>query len=88
VHFTDYDTRLAAYALIVDDADRILLTWYVGGPHSPACWGDRLTQLSCGGVLSVGAGRPDGVPLDRGWVVAEGVFNSRRFCADKRHYVN
>jgi 8-oxo-dGTP diphosphatase len=38
VHFTDYDTRLAAYALIVDEADRILLTWYVGGPHSPACW--------------------------------------------------
>jgi 8-oxo-dGTP diphosphatase len=34
VHFTEYDTRLAAYAVIVDDADRILLTWYndLGGP--------------------------------------------------------
>jgi 8-oxo-dGTP diphosphatase len=38
VQFTDYDTRVAAYALIVDDADRILLTWYVGGPHAQACW--------------------------------------------------
>jgi 8-oxo-dGTP diphosphatase len=37
VHFTDYDTRVAAYALIVD-ADRILLTWYVGGQHAKACW--------------------------------------------------
>ena len=25
MHFTDYDTRLAAYAVIVDDHDRILL---------------------------------------------------------------
>jgi 8-oxo-dGTP diphosphatase len=38
VHFTDYDTRLAAYAVILDDADRVLLTWYndAGGPG--ACW--------------------------------------------------
>ncbi|MEU4606238.1 NUDIX domain-containing protein [Kribbella sp. NPDC023972] len=38
MQFTDYDTRLAAYALIVDDADRMLLTWYVGGQHARACW--------------------------------------------------
>ena len=25
LHFTEYDTRLAAYAVIVDDEDRILL---------------------------------------------------------------
>ncbi|GAA1563486.1 hypothetical protein GCM10009789_15730 [Kribbella sancticallisti] len=37
MEFTEYDTRLAAYALIVVD-DRILLTWFVGGEHSPACW--------------------------------------------------
>jgi ADP-ribose pyrophosphatase YjhB (NUDIX family) len=30
VEFTDYDTRLAAYAVIVDSDDRILLTWYNG----------------------------------------------------------
>lgn len=36
--FTDYDTRLAAYAVIIDEHDRILLTWYNGGEHSPACW--------------------------------------------------
>lgn len=42
-HFTDYDTRLAAYALVVDDQDRILL----------ALWneGDRpLWTLPGGGV--------------------------------------
>lgn len=39
VHFTEYDTRVAAYAVLVDvseDGDRILLTWYNGeGSHEP-----------------------------------------------------
>ncbi|WP_323794026.1 NUDIX domain-containing protein [Nocardioides sp.] len=36
MHFTEYDTRVAAYAVIVDDAERILLTWYNGeGSHDP-----------------------------------------------------
>lgn len=30
MHFTEYDTRMAAYAVIVD-AGRILLSWYNGG---------------------------------------------------------
>lgn len=30
MHFTEFDTRLAAYAVIVSDADEILLTWYNG----------------------------------------------------------
>ena len=30
--FTDYDTRLAAYAVIVDDRDRILLALFNQGP--------------------------------------------------------
>lgn len=38
VHFTEYDTRLAAYALVVDDADRVLLAWYNGTGISRACW--------------------------------------------------
>jgi 8-oxo-dGTP diphosphatase len=38
VHFTEYDTRLAAYAVIVDDAGRILLTWYNGLGRPGACW--------------------------------------------------
>ena len=29
--FTDYDTRLAAYAIIVDNDDRVLLTLWNGG---------------------------------------------------------
>jgi 8-oxo-dGTP diphosphatase len=30
MEFYEYDTRLAAYAVIVDDQDRILLTWFNG----------------------------------------------------------
>lgn len=30
MHFTEFDTRLAAYALITNERDEILLTWYNG----------------------------------------------------------
>lgn len=30
MHFTEYDIRLAAYAVIVNEADELLLTWYNG----------------------------------------------------------
>jgi len=33
VHFSDYDTRLAAYAVIGDGEGRILLTWWNGEAH-------------------------------------------------------
>jgi 8-oxo-dGTP diphosphatase len=34
MEFTEWDTRLGAYAVITDDRDRILLTWYNGtNPH-------------------------------------------------------
>ncbi len=39
VHFTEYDTRVAAYAVIVEEVDgreQVLLTWYNGeGRHEP-----------------------------------------------------
>jgi 8-oxo-dGTP diphosphatase len=38
VHFTEYHTRLAAYALIVDESERILLTWYNGTGRGEPCW--------------------------------------------------
>lgn len=31
--FRDYDTRLAAYAVVVDDRDRVLLALWNGGPE-------------------------------------------------------
>lgn len=31
MHYTEYDTRLAVYAVLVDEQDRILLTWFNGG---------------------------------------------------------
>ncbi|MEI8407064.1 MULTISPECIES: NUDIX hydrolase [unclassified Kribbella] len=38
VHFTEYHTRLAAYALIVDETERILLAWYNGTGRGEPCW--------------------------------------------------
>ncbi|HWC23641.1 MAG TPA: NUDIX hydrolase [Flexivirga sp.] len=37
MHFTDYDMRLAAYAVIVRDG-HILLTWYNGKGNGKAGW--------------------------------------------------
>ncbi len=45
MHFTEYDTRVAAYALIVDELDRILLTWWNGEGRRPPAW-----SLPGGGV--------------------------------------
>jgi 8-oxo-dGTP diphosphatase len=46
VHFTEYSTRLAAYAVLVNDRDEILLTWFNGGRRpSSAGW-----SLPGGGV--------------------------------------
>jgi 8-oxo-dGTP diphosphatase len=44
VDYTDYDTRLAAYALVVEDG-RVLLTWYNGAGAGTPCW-----SLPGGGV--------------------------------------
>jgi 8-oxo-dGTP diphosphatase len=38
VHFTEYDTRFAVYAVIVDDQQRMLLTWYNGIGFDEAQW--------------------------------------------------
>lgn len=48
MEFTDYHTRLAAYALLVDEVDgqeRVLLTWWNGEGHSDPEW-----SLPGGGV--------------------------------------
>jgi len=45
VEFSDYDLRLAAYAVIVDEDDRILLTWFNGRRRSHPSW-----SLPGGGV--------------------------------------
>lgn len=46
MHFWEYDTRLAAYAVIGDDRGRILLTWWNGdGTPERAGW-----SLPGGGV--------------------------------------
>lgn len=44
LEFYDYDTRVAAYAVIVDD-DRILLAWWNGEGHGMPAW-----SLPGGGV--------------------------------------
>ncbi len=46
MHFSEYDTRLAAYAVIVDAEHRILLSWWNGGDQPErASW-----SLPGGGV--------------------------------------
>ncbi|MFT4134973.1 NUDIX domain-containing protein [Microbacterium sp.] len=44
LHYSEYDTRLAAYALIVRD-ERVLLTWFNGSDGGTPCW-----SLPGGGV--------------------------------------
>lgn len=39
MHFSDYDTRLAGYAVIVNDDQEILLSWFNGGSEpAHALW--------------------------------------------------
>lgn len=38
MRFTDYDTRFATYAVIVDEQEQMLLTWYNGTGYDPAGW--------------------------------------------------
>ncbi|MGW6276409.1 NUDIX hydrolase [Kribbella sp. NPDC055071] len=45
MHFREYDTRVAGYARIVDEEERVLLTWFVGNDRSTAGW-----SLPGGGV--------------------------------------
>ncbi|NEE01071.1 NUDIX hydrolase [Phytoactinopolyspora halotolerans] len=70
MHFTEYDTRLAAYAVIVDDADRMLLTWYNGFGGGTPGW-----TLPGGGVEyeeSLEAAVVREVQEETGYVVAVG----------------
>ncbi|AZL09138.1 MAG: NUDIX hydrolase [Brevibacterium aurantiacum] len=46
MHFSDYDTRLAGYAVIVNDDREILLSWFNGG-NEPA---HALWTLPGGGI--------------------------------------
>ena len=45
VEFTEYHTRLAAYVLLVDEQERVLLAWWNGEGHSEPQW-----SLPGGGV--------------------------------------
>jgi 8-oxo-dGTP diphosphatase len=38
VHFSDYDTRLAAYAAVVDEQQRLLLAWWNGEGRGTPAW--------------------------------------------------
>ena len=45
MEFTDYHIRLAAYVLLVDEQERVLLAWWNGEGHSEPQW-----SLPGGGV--------------------------------------
>jgi 8-oxo-dGTP diphosphatase len=48
VEFAEWDTRVAAYAVVVDSHDRLLLTWYNGPGHTlnGRCPAGELTSRS------------------------------------------
>ena len=46
MHFSEYDTRLAGYAVIVNDDNEILLSWFNGGGEP----GRALWTLPGGGI--------------------------------------
>lgn len=38
MHFTEFDTRLAAYGLLISHDDQMLLTWFNGGGRAEPGW--------------------------------------------------
>ena len=84
MEFTEYHTRLAAYALLVDEVDgheRVLLTWWNGEGHSDPAW-----SLPGGGIdfdESVLDGlvrevyEETGYHVERGALLAEDFFTAR-----------
>jgi len=81
MEFTDYHTRLAAYVLIVDEQERVLLAWWNGEGHSDPEW-----SLPGGGIEfeeSVGDGlvrevfEETGYHVEPGALLAEHFFNAR-----------
>lgn len=38
MHFTEYDTRQAAYAIVTDNDGHLLLTWFNGSAFAQPCW--------------------------------------------------
>ncbi|GAB3197134.1 hypothetical protein GCM10027062_08130 [Nocardioides hungaricus] len=52
MEFTEYHTRLAAYVLMVDEQERVLLAWWNGEGHSDPAWslpGGELGTTEVGG---------------------------------------
>ena len=81
MEFTDYHTRLSAYALIVDDQERALLAWWNGEGHSDPGW-----SLPGGGIdfeesISDGLVREvfeeTGYHVERGALLTDHFFTAR-----------
>jgi 8-oxo-dGTP diphosphatase len=77
MEFTDYHTRLAAYALLVDEQERVLLAWWNGEGHSEPQW-----SLPGGGIEfeeSVRDGLVREVFEETGYHVAPGPLLAEHF---------
>jgi 8-oxo-dGTP diphosphatase len=77
VEFTEYHTRLAAYVLLVDEQERVLLAWWNGEGHSEPQW-----SLPGGGIEfdeSVRDGLVREVFEETGYHVEPGAFLTEHF---------
>lgn len=75
MHFTEYDTRLAAYGLLTTDDGHILLTWFNGSAHAAPCWtmpgGGVEFDESIGAAVAREVWEETGYRVDVGQVLAE-----------------
>jgi 8-oxo-dGTP diphosphatase len=85
LEFYDYDTRVAAYAVVVD-GDRILLSWWNGEGHSQPQWslpggGVDLPETTAQGVVELtGLLAVDSFVMEPG----ERVIDTDRWCRSLR----
>jgi 8-oxo-dGTP diphosphatase len=75
VHFTEYDTRIAAYGLLVSGDGHILLTWFNGSARAEPCWtmpgGGVEFDESIGDAVAREVFEETGYRVDVGRVLAE-----------------
>lgn len=89
MHFTEYDTRLAAYALLTTDDGQVLLTWFNGNARNEPSWtmpgGGVEFDESIRDAVSREVFEETGYTVDVGHLITEHHFTVPR-TADRRPF--